>query len=210
MRHLAPEALLDLADGTTPEASVDHLARCAECRAQLSDLRATMGLAMAADVPEPSPLFWDHLSARVRESIASGDAPVRRSVLWFRLERLSWRFMTVAGGTAAAVLIVTALVVTMRTAPVTMRTAPGPTEQTSVEPPAALATPVAQERDPAADDASLALLTELARDLDWESAADAGMTLTAGAADEAVLELSGAERAELRRLLREAMGGAGA
>lgn len=205
MRHLSPEALLDLADGTTPEASVDHLARCAECRAQLSDLRATMGLAMAADVPEPSPLFWDHLSARVRESIASGDAPVRRSVLWFRLERLSWRFMTVA-----AVLIVTALVVTMRTAPVTMRTAPGPTEQASVDPPAALAAPVAQERDPAADDASLALLTELARDLDWESAADAGMTLTAGAADEAVLELSGAERAELRRLLREAMGGAGA
>lgn len=202
MRHLSPEALLDLADGTTPEASVDHLARCAECRAQLSDLRATMGLALAADVPEPSPLFWDHLSARVRESIAAGGAPARRSVLWFGLEPLSWRFMTVAGGAATAVVIAALAI--------TMRTAPGPTEQASVEPTPALAAPVAQERDPVGDDASLALLTELARDLDWESAADAGMTLTAGAADDVVLELSGAERAELRRLLREAMGGAGA
>jgi hypothetical protein len=202
MRHLSPEELLDLADGTTAEASADHLARCAACRAQLSDLRETMGLALSAGIPEPSPLFWDHLSARVRESIAA-DVPARRSVAaFFGFERLSWRVMIVAGG-AAVVFIVAALVLTMRTAP-------GSPEQAAIEPPAASSAPVVQERDPVADDASLALLTELAGDLDWESAADAGMMLTVGAADEAVHELSGAERAELRRLLREAMGGAGA
>lgn len=202
MRHLSPEDLLDLADGTTSEASVDHLARCADCRAQLSDLRATMGLCLAADVPDPSPLFWDHLSARVRESIAAGDASPRRSLLSLGLERFPWRFMTVAGGAAAAIVILALAV--------TMWTPSGPTEQAVVEPPAV--SPVAQPRDPVpvADDASLALLTELAGDLDWESAADAGIMLTVGAADEAVLDLSSAERAELQRLLREAMGGAGA
>lgn len=202
MKHLSPEQLLDLADGTTPEASVAHLARCAECRAQLSDLRATMGLAMAADVPEPSPLFWDHLSTRVRDSIAAGDVPARRSVFSFGFERLSWRFMTVAGGAAAAVAVVL-LAGTMRTPSV-------PMEQAAIEAPAAVAVTPQRDSGSAADAASLALLTELAVGLDWESAADAGITLTVGAADEAVLDLSGEERAELQRLLREAIGGAGA
>jgi hypothetical protein len=73
--HLQPDDLVDLAEGTRPEASAPHLASCAECRRQLADMRAMMSAAADVDVPEPSPLFWDHLSARVSESVSGEGAP---------------------------------------------------------------------------------------------------------------------------------------
>ena len=94
----------------------------------------------------------------------------------------------------------------------TMRTMPGTSGNAAVAPqaPSAAATPVAQ--DPAVasatTDASLALLADLAGELDWDSVANAGMTMAVGAADGAVLELTDTERAELQRLLQEAMAGA--
>jgi hypothetical protein len=72
--HLKPEELVDLAEGTIAEASVPHLATCAACRGQLEMLRAMEARARDFDVPEPSPLFWDHLSSRVQEAIAADSA----------------------------------------------------------------------------------------------------------------------------------------
>ena len=69
--HLTSEELVDIAEGTRSEASAPHLAGCDPCRAQLSDLRAMMSVAADVDVPEPSPLFWDHLSSRVSAAIAA-------------------------------------------------------------------------------------------------------------------------------------------
>lgn len=203
MRHLSPEELVDLADGTRAEASVDHLAQCAECREQLADLRATMALAMTADVPEPSPLFWDHLSERVRASVAAEDMRPRPSSFFLGFRWWSWQRMAVASAAVAGVVVV-ALGITMRTGPGTGESAGAGQQPSSV-------TSAASPQDPAAtstSDASLALLTDLAGELDWDSAADAGMTMGVGAADGAVHELNDAERAELQRLLREAMAGA--
>ena len=65
--HLKDDELVDLAEGARPESSAPHLASCEPCRRQVRDLRALMSVAAGVDVPEPSPLYWDHMSARVRE-----------------------------------------------------------------------------------------------------------------------------------------------
>src|SRR6185436_9900014 len=88
VRHLKDEELVDIAEGTRPESSAPHLGGCDTCRAQLHELRAMLSAAQEVDVPEPSPLFWDHLSSRVRAAVAADgeprrgfDVPVWRRVL---------------------------------------------------------------------------------------------------------------------------------
>jgi hypothetical protein len=79
--HLKPEELVDLAEGTITESSVPHLAACAACRGQLEALRVMTTEACDFEVPEPSPLFWDHLSSRVQDAIA---ADHQQSSAWLR------------------------------------------------------------------------------------------------------------------------------
>src|SRR5262249_28727617 len=97
--HLSPDELVDLAEGTRSASSAPHLAKCDECRRQLNELRDVMAT-LQVDVPEPSPLFWDHFSARVGEAIAS-DAKSARS--WFGLGRWSWGF---AAAVSTALLVI--------------------------------------------------------------------------------------------------------
>src|SRR5215471_4709679 len=83
MAHLKPARLVDLAEGVEAEQSVPHLAECDTCRRALAELRATMAAietprGPGSDVvPEPSPLFWDHLSARVHDAVAEEGRPAR-------------------------------------------------------------------------------------------------------------------------------------
>ncbi len=73
MSHLTPEEFVDAVDGTLGPLSDDrlrHLKGCVRCRDELASLGATLRDTRAADIPEPSPLFWDHLSRRVRERIS--------------------------------------------------------------------------------------------------------------------------------------------
>src|SRR5882672_6327580 len=77
MNHLGPDELIDLAEGVRQEIDAPHLASCAACQHQLTELRVALlafATAPAAEVPEPSPLFWDHFSARVREAVAAEGA----------------------------------------------------------------------------------------------------------------------------------------
>src|SRR5438034_8699386 len=96
--HLNEHELVDLADGSRTEASAPHLATCSDCRRQLADLRATLASVAAVDVPEPSPLFWDHFSRRVHEAVAAQGRPGRA--------RLPWLFPA----TAMALLLVFVLI----------------------------------------------------------------------------------------------------
>src|SRR3974390_55701 len=83
MAHLKPARLVDLAAGVEAEQSVTPLAECEMCRRALAELRATMAAIKTPRdpgsnvVPEPSPLFWDHLSARVRDAVAEEGSPTR-------------------------------------------------------------------------------------------------------------------------------------
>src|SRR2546422_2820335 len=94
--HLAPEEMIDLAEGARAEAAVPHLQSCEACRQQIGALRATMSAVVdvpGANVPEPSPLFWDHLSRRVREAVAAEGTPGSRFPGWRWKTALpaSWR-----------------------------------------------------------------------------------------------------------------------
>src|SRR5436190_125575 len=149
MRHLRPDELIDLAEGTRPESSASHLRTCEACRRQLADARAMIAAAADVDVPEPSPLFWEHFSVRVREAI--GTQP-----------------MEVAEG--------------------------APSADTAI----------------AADDLSLDLVADLAADVDWDAAAESNATMQEGVADNAVTQLTEAERRELRRLLQQELARSGA
>jgi hypothetical protein len=97
--HLTSEELLDLAEGTRSESSAPHLLKCDRCRQQLNELRDVLAT-LQVDVPEPSPLFWDHFSARISEAVAS-DPKSSRS--WFGIGRWSWG---VAAAMSAVVLAI--------------------------------------------------------------------------------------------------------
>lgn len=195
MRHLSPDQLIDLAEGTRPESSVAHLAECGECRRHLADLREMMAVAVSAEIPEPSPLFWDHLSARVRTAVAEDVEPRASWARWTRV--LNARVVAGSLGLIGAAVVL-AMAVTMRTGNV-----PAPTV-------ALTPAPVAVPADVVTDDPSLSLLTDLADGMDWDAAVDDGLTVPVGASDVVLADLSDAERVELRRLLREAMSAPGA
>lgn len=200
-RHLDLEALVDIVEGTSPPPV--HAETCDACRQQLADLRSARAAVADVDVPEPSPLFWDHLSARVREAVSA--EPPLRSGFW---EAWSWRPAT----TAAAVVAVAVLVVALGVS----RSRPGdaPSEAartTAVEPgdPGEIdAAPLLELTD--ASDPSLDLIADLSEGLDWEAATAAGWTTATGSLDHAFAQLNEAERATLQELLQEALSGKGA
>jgi hypothetical protein len=77
-----------------------HLASCASCRDELAALRAQLDELAGIDVPDPSPLFWDHFAARVREATARAE-PVTAS--WWSARRFGWAMVVAA---AAVILMV--------------------------------------------------------------------------------------------------------
>jgi len=184
--HLEPAALVDIADGTRAESSIPHLASCAACRQQLADLRATLTSVAAVDVPEPSPLFWDHLSRRVRDAVAAED---RRGGSW-------WTGLAARGIVAATVL---AGVLAIVLVPGLLRSKRG--QETTTVAPSAAAAPVL--RDTLADvmDPSLSIVAGLTDGINWEDAHDAGLA-PRGSAEHAVTHLNDAELRELQRLLK--------
>jgi hypothetical protein len=196
MTHLTPEQFIDLVDGAQVEAQAPHLSQCAACRATLTELRAAAGAALDDVVPEPSPLFWEHLSARVQAAVAA--EPDRRVPGWMTAWS-PWRF----GATAAAAIALAAIVAV---APGRFSSEPRPPLALSdAAPVAGGAESVVPEVDP-----SMQLVADLAAELDWEAALDAGLGARAGAVQRLVPELSAAERLELQRLLQEELMRSGA
>ena len=188
MKHLAPATFIDLLDGTIAESAVPHLAVCARCSDQLSALRATWQAAADADVPEPSPLFWDHFSARVREAVAA--EPVRPSG-WREYLRQPWR---VAGLAGAAALIVVAV-------------AQFPSYRASGDRPVHPSTAAIASADPVErlpEDDMLGFVADLAGNLEWDDASDIGLAVR-GVDERAVVDMTDVERSELHRLLTEAL-----
>jgi hypothetical protein len=190
--HLTPEELLDLAEGARSLSSAPHLTMCEGCRRQLAELRDVMAaIGDDADVPDPSPLFWEHFSTRVQEAVTA-DTVAARS--WFGVGRWSWGLAAVMSVAVLTIAVSLMLRTPSTTSVPSVAEAPGNDVGSA----------------PAVDDPSFSLLGDLAGGLDWDSAAEAGISMDVGAADTAVAELSQAERAELQRLLREAMAPRGA
>ena len=189
MRHVSPQEMVDLADGAASEPVVRHVAGCARCREQVESLRGMLTEAARVEVPEPSPLFWEHFTARVRDAVAAEPIPERGwAGAW------NWRPW-------AAVAVVTLLVgmVTLSREP--QFTTPGADTSVTVTGPSETLMP--------SDDASLGFVGDLMQQVDLETAVDAGFRGEAGVVDRVLAELSAEERVELQRLLQEALSGAG-
>jgi hypothetical protein len=192
--HLRAEELVDLAEGTQPESAAPHLSSCAVCRRQLADMRAMMSAAADVEMPEPSPLFWDHLSARVSEAVASEGTPRRA---W--IGAMSWT-RWVAPLVSAVALVLVAVVLHSR--------GPATHGSASIRPLSfssagdAGAGPDVLGDSSGTEDVSLTLVAALTADMDPEAAGEADLA-GRGSAEHAVTHLNDGELRELRRLLTE-------
>jgi hypothetical protein len=143
-----------------------------------------------AEVPEPSPLFWEHLSQRVHHAVAAEPVPSRS---WSGRLTLAW-----AGGVVGAVaMILLAVTVSMRHQPVQVGSA-------------AVARPVVAEPVAAGnslpaleDDASFSVMGELASEMDFEEAGAAGLTVSPSTAENAFSQMSGDEQRAVVELLQQ-------
>lgn len=218
MPHLSPEQFVDAMDGTASSAVLEHADSCASCREQLIELKALAQMAEEADVPEPSALYWEHLSARVRTAVeAEADhVPLRLSVRTIA-DRLaafgsSWRVAVPA--TVAVAVVTAALLVRLpqrapgdSTQPTTSSSAFSAGGSTDGGARGALPDGSNQNGDmaDASNDEPLAFVADLASGLDWSAAAEIGLT-PSGGVESTVIDLDDAERAELQRILHEAIG----
>ena len=196
MLHLNDTEFVDLLEGALAPSRASHATACPECTARLDSLRATL-TAVTADAPfEPSPLFWNGLSARVAAAIDDESRP------------RSWlpRPVFAAIACAVALLIVIGAVAMWpssdRGAQVT---------SSRIVPPSVAAVDAAVvAEDDVEQDAAWAVVRIAADDLDYDDARAAGISADAGAAERAAMELSVAERAELVRLIESEMKRSGA
>jgi hypothetical protein len=195
MSHLSASEFIDFSDGILPRERAAHVDGCAACRAQAAAVRDALTLTGASDdVPEPSPLFWDHFSARVRDAIGE---PPRRPAFGFRFGALRPIVAAVAVG-----VVVVSVVFLSRDA------------RTGISSPSA--PPVAADGDHAIDPAphashaaEWAVLTAAASDLRLDEARQAGMAVPSAAVDRAVTRLTRDELSELGRLLQAELKRAG-
>ena len=178
--HLRPEEFVDALDSALSPARIGHLEQCEVCRAELNGLLAMQSEAHTDNVPEPSPLFWDHFSERVLQATARDVATVQP---WWR----GWRpIATLAASAAVGVLLLQVL----------------STPRQAVAPSA----PVTTTADVALeDDGSWDIVMSLASEIAWDDVRDA-VAPSADAADAAIEELTAAQREALVRLLKQEIG----
>ena len=186
MKHLSEAEIVDLVEGRPGVGPARHAETCDACRARADALRAVLASARCDEVPEPSPVFWDHLSARISNAIQEEPTAAR----WIRLAGAArWRLAA-----AAAAVVLAAGLTWQLFSPSDEVAAPAP-EQARAQ----------SQPDPDVDgfvDAWEALET-VAQDLDWEDAQSIGIAARPGSAEPLVGDLTDDERSELVRLIEE-------
>lgn len=188
MTHLGREALIVLAEDMT--ADNPHLHTCARCRDEVAALRVVLArVAAADDVPEPSPLFWEHFTARVNAAIDAGQ-PV--ATPWWR----RWQGWAYATAACAAMVVAVLAVRPEVPAPVS---GVGPTLTVAATETGADSLPLA------ADEQWEWVVGAAVTEAESDAAFDA--SLVPAAADIAVQDLDGDERSALASLLRAELAG---
>jgi hypothetical protein len=178
MKHLTPDELIDRLDKSPNADAHRHLDTCASCRAQFEELSMALESTGDADVPEPSPLFWDHFSARVRAAVDAESVPAREWPRWLRLPVLA----PIAG----LAILIAALAATL----------PRTTGPLPVEVAESASTDILLSED------GWTLVADAVGDLDWDTATEAGLMVEPGAVDRVVMELNAEEQRELTALLQ--------
>lgn len=217
MTHLSREAFVDALDGRLSDSQRTHLASCPRCQRELEALDATMREVSAIEMPEPSPLFWDHFSARVRERITAEPAPLATAPR-------AWRWWPQGIAVAVGVLVTVALLTplalgrrpsTVQPTPATtvadLRPVDGTPGRLDPAPagPRVQADGVQEETSVASDpemiegddEAEWDVVALLVTDAGWEEAERSMWAPRPGNFEDAAQELSPDERRELARLL---------
>lgn len=193
-RHLNRDVIVTLAEGGRVDAlEAEHARSCARCAREVSSLASVVSDLRDDKVPEPSPLFWQQLSARIgtaiaREAREPGNAPQASR------ERPGWRWWVSAASLSALVI---ALLVDIGSPPVR-------TSESRVDA-IALGSALANEAAPAD---AWQVVADVVATLDEATADDELPELVPSAADRAVLDLTPEERAALVELLHEEIAGA--
>lgn len=91
--HVSEEMLIDALDGAAEP--LRHARVCDDCGRRLEALREALGQAREAEVPEPSPLYWQAFRAQLGRRIGAGS-------------RAGWRFAFWPALAAAAAVLVAA------------------------------------------------------------------------------------------------------
>jgi hypothetical protein len=189
MNHLRESEFVDLLDHVLPAERARHVEECSACAEQIEALRSALGRVADVDVPEPSPLFWEHFSSRVREGVK--DATPADSAPWsgwIHQPGLKWAL-------AGALVAVLAVVGVWRSGRVTL----SPQPETVI---VSEASPVdAPDIADADDDRAWDLVRVVADEVPWNDDVDASLATRPGTVERAVLSLKGEARAELVRLL---------
>jgi hypothetical protein len=206
--HLSDTDLVDLRDGCADPERRAHAEGCQACGARLEAFRQAWALVEADEAPEPSPLFWDHLSARVGQAVRT-EAEVERR----------WPVWRVAFALVPVLVVVVAVGAVWYLGP-----AAGPAEFQATSTadaagrgvgPAVTTVPEGDDAGDradrsaamAADDESWEVVAMLSESLGVDFNDVEGFEPTLGAADSALSELTAEEQQALARLLTEAMGG---
>lgn len=184
MRHLSPDQIVDVAEGSADEASAAHAAGCAACRAKADAASAAILAARTDDQPEPSPLLWAHMAARIGEAVRREPAPARPWRTW------TWRLVPAA---AVAVLVLAA--------GLALRV-PHVPDAVALRPPTVDLQPADEGVDDAGDDPSWLLMSLLSAEVSADDAAASGVLPEPGQTDRALVHLDAGERTELVRILK--------
>lgn len=202
MTHLRETEFVDFAEGTLGASRSAHLEACASCRERAEEIAAALREASAVEMPEPSPLYWEHFSARVHDQVAH--EALDRGSSWTTIAVRV--LMPLAVAAAVVVAIVSAGILPRLASPSATSPALGPGHATAA---ATEPTPLAAGETDAAVDAKNAevwdVLTAAASDMAIDDAHAAGMGIRPGAVDHAVTHMDQAELTELGRLLQTEM-----
>jgi hypothetical protein len=219
--HLNADDLVELAEGARPESSAPHLAACPQCRAQLDELRAAMSALADLDVPEPSPLFWDHFSQRVHDAVAAEAMDARlkgsRSIvpgvgsivpgMRVVVPRLRSFVLDIVGARAfqASVVALAAVAIFFLLPANLLSPTPPRPGGDDRQPPVAASALRDLWADAAADtDPSLVLVANLTATLDADGTSETGLARV-GSAEHALTHMNDADLRALHRILQEEM-----
>lgn len=197
-RHLKAEELVDVLESRAATRAWVHVERCAECRARVDVLTEMRRAVAEIDAPQPSPLFWSHLSARIHEAVEGERRPAGAPWRW----PLRFAVPAVAMAAAVALLVASLTVLGTRTQTPPMESMESMGSMTRLAEFAAMLeetdVPIeTQNADPAWE-----LVMAVAEDAQWDDLSAEGL-VRPGTADLGLLQLSAEERLELARLLNE-------
>ena len=187
--HLTPDEFVDAIDATLPASRTSHLDACEACQSEVASLRAVLADAASVPAAEPSPLFWDHFSARVAEATREQAAP--------RWWQPTWRLTL--GAAALTAVVALAFGIGSRIADDENGVAPAPVVADAGDAGDAGDGPLFE------DDGSWDFVVGMSAGLAFEDVREA-VVPAAGSADEIIAGLTAEQRAEFMRLLRQEIG----